>query len=149
MDQIKDILNTFKGYSLSQLSDIVYNECREVYPRMQRLFGLQQASDILMHLILCTMAVDGFMATYEFAVVRKTLEALQNRSLTENDCVRLINDCKSGYSRNLNTCVTAMRDIRRADPDAFVNLCTMISAIIVANGTVDKLEESWFREFFN
>ena len=149
MDQIKEILNGFKGYSLSQLSDIVYSECREAYPGMQRLFGLQQASDIMTHIILCTMAVDGFMATYEFHVVRQTLEALRNRSLTENDCVRLINECKSGYSSNLNTCVTAMRAIRRADEDTFVNLCTMISAIIVANGTVDRLEESWFREFFN
>ena len=149
MDQIRDILTAFKGYSLSQLSNVVYDECNKAYPGMKRMFGIQQAGDLLTHIILCTMAVDGFMATYEFHAVRKTLEVLENRSLTENDCVRLINDCKSGYSRNLNTCVTAMRGIRQAAPDTFVHLCTMISAIIIANGTVDRLEESWFREFFN
>lgn len=149
MDQIRDILTAFRGYSLSQLSDVVYSECREAYPGMQRMFGLQQASEMLTHIILCTMAVDGFMATYEFHAVRRALEALQNRSLNENDCVRLINECKSGYSRNLNTCVTAMRAIKRADADTFVHLCTMISAIIIANGTVDRAEEAWFREFFN
>ena len=149
MDGIQEILNEMKGYSLSQLSDIVYSECRDAYPRLQRLFGPQKASNILMHMILCTMAVDGFMATYEFHVVRPALETLLNSSLTESDCVRLINDCKSGYSINLNTCVTAMRDIRRIDTDTFVHLCTMVSAIIVANGTIDRLEETWFREFFN
>ena len=148
MDEIQKILNTFKGYSLSQLSNIVYNECSDAYPGMKRIFGPQPAGDMMMHIILCTMAVDGFMATYEFHVVRPALETLLNRSLTESDCVRLINDCKSGYSRNLNTCVTAMRAIRQADPNTFIHLCTMISAIIVANGTVDRLEEAWFREFF-
>ena len=148
MDGIREILNKFKGYSLSQLTDIVYSECREAYPGMQRLFGQRDAGGIMMHIILCAMAVDGFMATYEFRVVRPTLEALLNSSLDENDCVRLINECKSGYSSNLNTCVEAMRAIGRADDETFVHLCSMIAAIIVANGTIDRLEESWFREFF-
>ena len=145
---IRDILNSYKGYSLSQLSDIVYGECCEAYIGMKRMFGIQQAGDLLTHIILCTMAVDGFMATYEFSVVRKTLEILENRSLGENDCVRLINECKSGYSNNLNACVATMRRIRQADSETFVHLCSMVSAIIVANGTIDRLEEAWFGEFF-
>ena len=146
---IREILNKFKGLSLSQLSKIVYNECCMAYPQMKRALGMQEAMDTMTHIILCTMAVDGFMATYEFAVVRETLETLQSRCLTEEDCVRMINGCKSGYSSNLNACVAFMRSVAQADPDTFAHLCSMIGAIIVANGTIDRLEEAWFSEFFN
>lgn len=148
MDTLDQLLSRLSRLPLNELRDLVTEGAVEAYKYMQRYFGYK-ANGLLYHVILCAMAVDGSLATYEYEVTRPALEWVTGRSLSVNDVKNMINANKSGYSSTLSEAAATMRDLRNFDKDAFNALATMCAGILAADGINSPDENYWLREFFD